>query len=95
MPALSPKGAGYPRFMAVQRARRVIDRSGPVRLEDLGLSDEELAEIAVSDAKRAVMGLEQLGQDPGDGLRGLADGDPALVSAFVAKHSAARRSDVA
>lgn len=81
--------------MAVPPTRRVIDRSGPVRLEDLDLSDEQLAEIAVSDAKRAVMGFEQLGQDPGEGLRRLAEGDPALIAAFVAKHSAARRSDVA
>ena len=81
--------------MAVQRERRTIDRSGPVRLEDLGLSDEQLAIIAVSDAKRAIKGLECIGQEPGIDLRRMADGDPDLVAAFVAKYSMARRSDVA
>jgi hypothetical protein len=85
---------GYPRGMAAQRARRVIDRSGPVRLEDLDLTDEQLAAIGVSDAQRAVRGLEEIGRDPRPALRRLAEGDPDLVAAFVAKHSSAR-SDVA
>lgn len=78
---------GYTAEIASQRSKRKIDRSGPVRLEDLGLSDEQLAELAVSDAKRAVDGLESLGHEPGPDLRRLAGGDPDRVAAFVAKFS--------
>jgi len=73
--------------MGVQRARQTVDRSGPVRLQDLHLSDEQLAAIAVSDAQRAVKGLEALGRIPRPALRQLAAGDPDRVAAFVAKHS--------
>ncbi|MDH3684535.1 MAG: hypothetical protein OEV40_31840 [Acidimicrobiia bacterium] len=53
----------------------------------MGLTDDQLAVIAVSDAQRAVRGLEALGREPRAGLRRRAQGDPDRVAAFVAKHS--------
>ena len=70
-------------------------RSGPVRLEDLALSEEQLAQIAVSDARRAVRGLEELGREPALELRELAAGDQTRVAAYVARHSHRTASDVA
>ena len=69
--------------------------SGPVRLKDLNLSEEQLASMAVSAAKRAVRGFEELGMEPGVALRRRAGGDPELVAAFVAEHSSNRDNDVA
>ena len=70
-------------------------RSGPVRLEDLVLSEEQLAQIAVSDARRAVEGLEELGRVPAPELRELAAGDQARVAAYVARYSHRTGSDAA
>ena len=81
--------------MPVERQRRAIDRSGPVRLEELGLSDKQLAVIAVSDARRAVSGVEELGREPEAGLHRMAQGNPDLAAAFVARYSSKRDSDVA
>lgn len=50
------------------------------------LSDDELAEFAVSTARSGVKVLEAAGVDPGDALRARADGDPDQVAAYVAEY---------
>jgi hypothetical protein len=61
-------------------------------LAELGLSAEQLARLATSDAAGGVAALEAVGLEPTDGLRRLADGDPEQVAAYLARHTAAARA---
>ncbi|MEM7339589.1 MAG: hypothetical protein AAF467_13130 [Actinomycetota bacterium] len=76
--------------MVLKRTGEPIDRSGPVRLEDLGLDAKSLAVIAVADAVRAARGLRALGREPHPDLCALAEGDSDLIAAFVADNSPVR-----
>ncbi len=57
-----------------------------VRLEDLCLSDEELAAEAISSARMGVKATLAAGAEPTPALLARAAGDPELVAAFVAKY---------
>lgn len=68
----------------------------PVRLEDLGLSDEELAAEAITSARMGVKATLAAGAEPPPALLARAAGDPELVAAFVSKYRRPRTdSDVA
>jgi hypothetical protein len=64
-------------------------------LADLGLSDDQLARLAVADAQGAIRSLGALGLQPTDELRQRAAGDPGRVAAYVARYSTSRAADVA
>jgi hypothetical protein len=61
-------------------------------LAEFGLSADQLACLAISDAAGGVAALEVLGLEPTAGLRRLADGDPEQVAAYLARHTAAARA---
>lgn len=58
----------------------------PVRLDQLELSDEELAAEAVATACDGVAGLRAVNVEPGPALLARAAGDPNQVAAYVARH---------
>lgn len=62
-------------------------------LAELGLSDEQLAVMAVREAVEDVLALESFGLEPTEALRRRAAGDPDLVAAFVSEHSAHRPAE--
>jgi hypothetical protein len=75
---------------------RSYPHTGHLRsLADLGLSDDQLAELAVVEAKGAIRALAAVGLEPTEATQRCAAGDPELVAAYVAKHSTSRSTDVA
>lgn len=74
---------------------RAVATSGPAPL-GWDRTDEQLAALAVTTAKRGVAMLEDLGIDPDPDLLARAAGDPDRVAAFVARHAISQaHSDVA
>jgi len=68
----------------------------PVRLDQLELSDEELAAEAVATALDGVAGLRAVNVEPGPALLARAAGDHEQVAAYVARHRhRATNADVA
>lgn len=57
----------------------------PVRLCDLDLSDEELAEEAIVSARAGVAATRAAGAEPTTAMLARAAGDPDLVAAFIAQ----------
>lgn len=58
----------------------------PVRLDQLELTDEELAAEAVASACDGVAGLRAVNIEPTPALLARAAGDPELVAAYVDRH---------
>lgn len=58
----------------------------PVRLDQLDLSDEELAAEAVASARDGVAATLAANAKPTPALLARAAGDPELVAAYVARH---------
>jgi hypothetical protein len=58
----------------------------PVRLDQLELTDEELAAEAVASARDGVAGLRAANIEPTPALLARAAGDPELVAVYVARH---------
>ena len=71
-----------------------IPVSGPVPY-GWDRTDDELAALAVSSAKRNVAMLQDLGIEPTPELLARAAGDPDRVAAFVAQHSSQAHPNVA
>ena len=73
--------------MAGSDLQALRDGLYPMRTIDrMALSDDELADLAVSTARSGVKVLEAAGVDPGDALRARASGDPGQVAAYVAQY---------
>lgn len=58
----------------------------PVRLDQLQLSDEELAAEAVASARDGVAATLAANADPTPALLARANGDPEQVAAYIAHH---------
>ena len=61
-------------------------------LAELGLSDQQLAVMAVHDAEGTIRCLTAAGLEPNEALIRQAAGDPAEVAAYVAHYSSSLRS---
>lgn len=57
-----------------------------VRLDQLELSDEELAAEAVATARDGVAGLRAVNVEPSPALLARAAGDPEQIAAYVSAH---------
>lgn len=62
-------------------------------LAELGLSDEQLAVMAVHDAEGAIRCLVAAGFEPNEALVRRAAGDPDLIAEYVAEYSSSRSAE--